>query len=87
MFCLWTMIQSTTFSAVILVTGGVEKNPGPGVEPEKNTYVLCNLQDTNFKSETQCDTYGRWLHNNSGNLNIGTVYFLKIIFNSTNECT
>jgi hypothetical protein len=36
------MILCATTLAVLLVTGGVEKNPGPGVEAEKSLQVLCS---------------------------------------------
>jgi hypothetical protein len=53
---------------VLLVIGGVEKNPGPGVEAEKIMQVLCNGCDIILKSGTQCDTCGRWFHNGCGNV-------------------
>jgi len=34
--------DSATTLAVQLVIGGVEKNPGPGVEAEKISQVLCS---------------------------------------------
>ena len=54
--------------AVLLVTGGVETNPGPGVEFEKNMLVLCSGCDKILKSGTQCDTCVRWFHNSCGNV-------------------
>ena len=56
--CLGTMILSATTLAVLLVTGGVEKNPGPGMEAEKIIQVLCSGCDRNLKSGTQCDMCG-----------------------------
>jgi hypothetical protein len=53
---------------VLLVIGGVEKNPGSGVEAEKGLQVLCSRCDINLKSGTQCNTWGRWFHNRCGNL-------------------
>jgi hypothetical protein len=41
---------------VLIVIGGVEKNPGPGVEAEKIMQVVCSECDRNLKSGTQCDT-------------------------------
>ena len=38
------MLCATTL-AVLLVIGGVEKNPGPGVEAEKILQVLCSWSD------------------------------------------
>jgi len=49
--------------AVLLVIGGVEKNPGPGVEAEKTMQVVCSICDRNLKSGTQCNTRGHWFHN------------------------
>jgi hypothetical protein len=66
--CLGTMILSTTTLAALLVIGGVEINPGPGVETEKIMRVLCNGCDTNLKFGTQCDTCGRWFHKSCGSV-------------------
>ena len=51
--------------AVLLVIGGVEQNPGPGVEGES---LLCSGCNRSLKSGTQCDTCGRWFHNGCGNV-------------------
>ena len=61
--CVGTMFICATTIAVLLVIGGVEKNPGPGVEDEKIMRVLCSRCDRILKSATQCDTCGRWFHN------------------------
>jgi hypothetical protein len=66
--CLGTMILCPTTLAVLLVIGGVEKNPGPGVDAEKILHVLCSGRDRNFKSGTQCNTSGHWFHNSCGNV-------------------
>ena len=66
-FCLETMILCETTLAVLLVIGGVEKNPGHGVEAEKIKQVLCSWCDRNLTSVTQCDTCGCWFHNGCGN--------------------
>jgi rRNA maturation endonuclease Nob1 len=66
--CLGTMILCATNLAVLLVIGGVEKNPGPGVEAEEIMRVLCSGCDRILKSGTQCDTCGRWFHNSCGNV-------------------
>ena len=42
--------------AVLLVIGGVKKNPAPSVEGERFLQVMCSGSDRNLKSETQCDT-------------------------------
>ena len=69
-FCFGTMILCATTLAVLLVIGGVEKNPGPGVEAEKIMQVLCSGCDRILKSGTQCDTCGRWFHNGCGNVKV-----------------
>ena len=53
------MILYPTPLAVLLVVGGVEKNPGPAVEAEKILQVLCSGSDRNLNSKTQCNTCGR----------------------------
>jgi hypothetical protein len=65
--CLVTMILSATTLAVLLVIGGVERNPGPGVETEKIMGVLYSGCQRILKSGTQCETCGRWFHNSCGN--------------------
>jgi len=54
--------------AVLLAIGGVEKNPGPGVQAEKIMQVLCSRCERNLKSGTQCDTCGLLVHNSCGNV-------------------
>jgi hypothetical protein len=54
--------------AVLLVIGGVEQNSGPGVDGESLMQVMCSGCDKSLKSGTQCDTCGRWFHNNCGNV-------------------
>jgi len=66
--CLGTMILCATTFAVLLVIGGVEKNPGTSVEAEKIMRVLCSGCDRILKSGTQCDTCGCWFHNSCGNV-------------------
>ena len=67
-FCFGTMSLCATILAVLLVTGGVEKIPGPGVESENIMQVLCSACDRNLKLGTQSDTCGRWFHNSCGNV-------------------
>ena len=50
------------------IPGGVEQNPGPGVEGESFMQVMCSGCDRSLKSGTQCDTCGRWFHNGYGNV-------------------
>jgi len=52
---------------VLLVIGGVEKNPGPFVEAENIMQVLCSRCNRNLKSGTQCDVWMRFL-NSCGNV-------------------
>jgi hypothetical protein len=54
--------------AMLLVIGGVEQNPGPGVEGENIMQVLCSGCDRNLKLGTQCETCGQWFHNSCGNV-------------------
>ena len=42
---------------VLLVIGGVEKNPGPVVEAVNIIQVLCSGCNRNLKSGTQCDVW------------------------------
>jgi hypothetical protein len=49
------MILCATTLAVLLVIGGVEKNPGSGVEGEKIFQVLCSGCDRNLKSGAHCN--------------------------------
>jgi len=53
--------------ATLLVTGGVELNPGPVDNVVK---VLCSGCDKNLKSGTQCDSCARWYHNSCGNVKV-----------------
>jgi hypothetical protein len=48
---------------VLLVIGGLEKTPGPGVKAEKYLQVLCSGYDRNLKSGTQCNKCRSWFHN------------------------
>jgi hypothetical protein len=65
-YFLLIMILCAMTLAVLLVTGGVEKNPGSGMEAENKLQFLCNGYDRNLKSEIQCDTCGFWDNNNCG---------------------
>jgi hypothetical protein len=60
------LILSVATLVVLLVIGGVETNPGPGVESEKIMRVLCSGCDKILKSGTQYDTCGCWFHNSCG---------------------
>jgi hypothetical protein len=66
--CLGKMILCATTLDVLLVIGGVEKNPGPSLEAEKILQVLCSGCDRNLKLGTKCSSCGRWFHNSCGNI-------------------
>jgi hypothetical protein len=63
------LLCAATLTA-LLVTGGVEQNPGPRVEVEKSLQILCSGCERNLKSGTQCDMSGRWFHNSCGNVKV-----------------
>jgi hypothetical protein len=63
-----SFLGSMIMCAAVLVTGGVEQNPGPGVEDENIVQALCSGCDRILKSGTQCETCGRWFHNSCGNV-------------------
>ena len=44
--------------AALLVIGGGEQNPGPGLESESFMQVMCSGCERSLKSGTQCDTCG-----------------------------
>jgi hypothetical protein len=62
------MLLCAAALTVLLVTGGVEQNPGPGVELENSLQVLYSWCERNLKSETKCDMCGQWFHNSCGNI-------------------
>jgi hypothetical protein len=62
------MLLCTAALTVLLVIGGVEQNPGSGVEAENHQQILCSGCDRNLKSGTQCDMCGQWFHNSRGNI-------------------
>jgi hypothetical protein len=51
------MLLCAATLTVLLVIGGVEQNPGPGVEAESSLQVLCSGYDRTLKSGTQCDVW------------------------------
>ena len=59
-----------TTSTVLLVIGGVEKNPGPGLGAEKIMQVLCSGCDRNLKLGTPRDTCQCWFHNSCGKVKV-----------------
>ena len=56
--------------ALLLVTDGVERNPGPGVEGESLVQVMCSGCERSVNSGIRCDTCGRWFHNSFGNVKV-----------------
>jgi len=67
------MILCATSLDVLLVIGGVEKNPGPGVEAKKILQVLCSGCDRNLELGTHCNMCGSWFHNSCGNVKAQVV--------------
>jgi hypothetical protein len=55
-------------TAVLLVIGGVEQNPGPGVEGMDTIQLECTGCCRNLKSAIQCELCGRWYHYSCGNI-------------------
>jgi hypothetical protein len=47
--------------------GGMEQNPGPGIEGESIIQLLCSGCDRILKSGTRCETCDRWYNNSCGN--------------------
>jgi hypothetical protein len=62
------MLLCAATQAVLLVIGGVEQNPGPGVEAGSCLQVLCSGCDRVLKSGTKCPMCGRWFYNSCGNV-------------------
>ena len=62
------MILCAAASATLLVNGGVEQTPGPGMEGESIFQILYSESDRILKSGTRCETCGRWYHNCCGNV-------------------
>jgi hypothetical protein len=63
------LLCAATLTA-LLVIGGVEQNPGPGVEVENRLQILCNGCERNLKWGIQCDMRGRSFHNSCGNVKV-----------------
>jgi hypothetical protein len=51
------MLLCAAALTALLVIGGVEENPGPGVEVDNSLQVLCSGCERNLKSGTQCDVW------------------------------
>jgi hypothetical protein len=54
--------------AVLLVIGGVEQNPGPGVEGMNTKELVSTGCGWNLKSGIQCELCGCWYHYSCGNI-------------------
>jgi hypothetical protein len=52
------LLCAATLTA-LLVIGGGEQTPGPGVEVDNSLQVLCSGCERSLKSGTQCDMCGR----------------------------
>jgi hypothetical protein len=59
--------------AILLVIGGVQQHPGPGVEGESFMQVNCSACERTLKSGTQCDTCACWFHNRCRNVKVQLV--------------
>ena len=57
--CLVLSVKSSMVSAVLLIIGGVEQNPGPAVEVENPVRLLCTGCGRNLKSGIQCELCGQ----------------------------
>ena len=52
--CLGLTVLSSVVIAVLLVIGGVEQNPGPGVEEMDTIQLVCTGCSRNLKSGIPC---------------------------------
>jgi len=66
--CLVLTELTSMVSAMLLVIGGVEQNPGPVVEVENTVQLLCNGCGRNLKSGIQCELCGRCYHYSCGSV-------------------
>jgi hypothetical protein len=64
------MLLCAATLTVLLVIGGVEQNPGPGVDVENSLQILYSGSGRNLKSGTQCDMCERWFHNSCGDVRV-----------------
>ena len=60
--CLGLTVLISMVLTVLLMTGGIEQNPGPVVEVENTVQLLCTGRGRNLKSGIQCELCGRWYH-------------------------
>jgi len=60
--CLVLTVQTSMVSAVLLVIGGAEQNPGLVVEKENTVRHLCTRCGRNLDSGIQSELCGRWYH-------------------------
>jgi len=61
-------VLSSMVLAVLLVTGGVEQNPGLVVEVENTVRLLCTGCGRNLKSGIQREMCGQWYHYSCGSV-------------------
>jgi methionyl-tRNA synthetase len=54
--------------ADVCIIGGIEQNPGHGVEVENTVRHLCSGCGRNLKSGIQCEQCGRWYNNSCGSV-------------------
>lgn len=66
--CLGLTMLNSLVIAVLLVIGGVERNPGPVAEGDSSVKLLCTGCGRNLRSGIQCESCGRWFHYSCGNV-------------------
>ena len=62
------VIMCAASLATFLVNGGMEQNPGPGMEGKNIMQVLCSGCKRILKSGMRCETCDCWYHNSFGNV-------------------
>jgi hypothetical protein len=66
--CMELTVLSFMVLAVLLIIGGVEKNPGPVLETENTVRLLCTRCGRNLKSGITCELCGQWCHYSCGSV-------------------
>jgi hypothetical protein len=60
--CLGLTVLSSMILSVLLMTGGIEQNPGPAAEVENTIGLLCAGCSENRKSGIQYELCEKWYH-------------------------